>query len=78
MAFYLFAQAVANSIAALALVVIPFAVFGRWPPRELLLCSTLGGASSPFAWRAYRGVRGYMGRKTEKGDTEPESPENGK
>ena len=56
----MFSQTVANSIAAIAaiaIVVIPFAVLGRWPPWELLMCVSIGGALSPFAWRGYRAVR---------------------
>ncbi len=53
----LLAQAVANSIAALALVVIPFWLTGRWPPQEVLIGSSIGGALSPFAWRIYRAAR---------------------
>jgi len=54
---WMLAQAVANSIAALALVVIPFWLAGRWPPQEVLLGSSIGGALSPFAWRIYRAAR---------------------
>jgi hypothetical protein len=52
------AQAVANSIATSALVVIPYAVMGRWPPQEMLLMSGIGGALSPLVWRVYRAARG--------------------
>jgi hypothetical protein len=61
----------ANSIAAFAMVVIPFALFGRWPPRELLLCSSIGGALSPFAWRAYRAVSDNLGGQTNNGKVVP-------
>jgi hypothetical protein len=70
------AQAIANSIAALAIVVIPFAVFGRWPPRELLLCSSIGGAMSPFAWRLYRAVSDYLTGPTKKSEAESRTPRN--
>jgi hypothetical protein len=67
------AQAVANSIAALALVVIPFWLVGRWPPREVLLGCSIGGALSPFAWRIYRAAReSPVGPASEK-DTKPPS-----
>ena len=69
----LLAQAVANSIAALALVVIPFWLAGRWPPREVLLGCSIGGALSPFAWRIYRAARGYPEGPSSEGDTTPPS-----
>jgi len=72
----LLAQAIANSVAALAIVVIPFAVFGRWPPRELLLCSSIGGAMSPFAWRLYRAVSDYLTGPTENNEEESRTPRN--
>jgi hypothetical protein len=67
---YLLAQAVAITIATLGIVVIPFAVIGRWPPQELLICSSIGGAMSPFWWRMYRAVRGYTSGPTDAGDSE--------
>ena len=67
----LLAQAIANSIATLAIIVIPFAMMGRWPPQYLLLCSSFGGALSPFAWRMYRATRGYPSGPTEMGGSEP-------
>jgi hypothetical protein len=60
---YAMAQSIANSIAAIAIVVIPFAVFGRWPPRELIVCSSIGGAISPFAWRVYRALSVILSAK---------------
>ena len=74
--FYMVVQMVANSIAAFAIVVVPFAVFGRWPPRELLLFSSIGGAMSPFAWRAYRAVSDYLGGKTKNVEGELRPPKN--
>ena len=68
---YMLAQAVANSIATLSLVVIAFALMGRWPPQELLLGASIGGALSPFAWRAYRAVRAFPDGPSEKADSEP-------
>jgi hypothetical protein len=56
---YLLAQSVANSIATVAIVVIPFALMGQWPPREMLIASSIGGAMSPFVWRLYRSIWGY-------------------
>jgi hypothetical protein len=57
MIIYLLAQAVANSIAAFAIVVVVFAFTGQWPPRVLLVGSSIGGAMSPLAWRTYRAIR---------------------
>jgi hypothetical protein len=70
------AQSIANSIAAFAIVVIPFVVFGRWPPRELILCSSIGGAMSPFAWRVYRAVSDYLHGPTKNGEAESRMPGN--
>jgi len=67
----LLAQAVANSIAALALVVIPFWLVGRWPPQEVVLGSSIGGALSPFAWRIYRAARGSPEGTSSEKDVEP-------
>ena len=69
---HLLAQMVANTIATTAIVVVTFAVMGRWPPQELLMCSSIGGALSPFVWRIYRAVRSYYGGPTNAGD--PEQP----
>jgi hypothetical protein len=68
---YLLAQSLANSIAMIAIVVIAFAVIGRWPPQNLLLCSSIGGALSPFAWRMYRAVRSDPVVPTEIDGSEP-------
>ena len=69
----LLAQAVANSIAAVALVVIPFWLAGRWPPQEVLLGCSIGGALSPFAWRIYRAARGSPERTSNEQDVKPPS-----
>ena len=69
----LLAQAVANSIAALALVVIPFWLAGRWPPQEVLLGCSIGGALSPFAWRIYRTARGSPEGTSSDEDVKPPS-----
>jgi hypothetical protein len=69
----LLAQAVANSIAAFALVVIPFWLVGQWPPREVLLGCSIGGALSPFAWRIYRVARGYPEGTSSEEDVTPPS-----
>jgi len=69
----LLAQAVANSIAAVALVVIPFWLAGRWPPQEVLLGCSIGGALSPFAWRIYRAARGSPERTSSEQDVKPPS-----
>ena len=53
----LLAQAVANAIVALAIVVVAFALTGRSPPPELLVGSSIGGALSPVAWQTYRAIR---------------------
>ncbi len=66
----LLAQAVANSIAAFALVVVPFAFMGRWPPPELFIVSSIGGALSPFAWRMSRAIYEDAVRPAEDGDAE--------
>ncbi len=66
----LLAQAVANSIAAFALVVVPFAFMGRWPPPELFIGSSIGGALSPFVWRMYRAMFGYPVRPSDEGGAE--------
>ena len=42
-----------------------------WPPQYLLLCSSIGGALSPFVWRMYRSVRGYPVVPTEMDGSEP-------
>ncbi len=68
--FNLLAQAVANSIAAFALVVVPFAFMGRWPPPELFIGSSIGGALSPFAWRMFRAIYGGPVSPPEEGDAE--------
>jgi hypothetical protein len=70
------AQSIANSIASFAIVVIPFAVFGRWPLRQLILCSSIGGAMSPFAWRVYRAVSDYLYGTTKNGEAESRMPRN--
>jgi hypothetical protein len=67
----LLAQSLANSIAMIAIVVIAFAVIGRWPPQNLLLCSSIGGALSPFAWRMYRAVSSVPVVPTEIDGSEP-------
>ena len=69
----LLAQAVANSIATLTLVVIPFWIVGRWPPQEVLLGCSIGGALSPFAWRIYRAARGSPERTSSEQDVKPPS-----
>jgi hypothetical protein len=70
---WMLAQAVANSIAAVALVVIPFWLAGRWPPQEVLLGCSIGGALSPFAWRIYRAVRGSPEGSASEKDVKPPS-----
>jgi hypothetical protein len=69
---WMLAQAVANSIAAVALVVIPFWLVGRWPQEVLLGCS-IGGALSPFAWRIYRAARGSPERTSSEEDVKAPS-----
>jgi len=69
----LLAQAVANSIAAVALVVIPFWLAGRWPPQEVLLGCSIGGALSPFAWRIYRTARESPEGPSSEEDVKPPS-----
>jgi hypothetical protein len=66
----LLAQAVANSIAAFALVVVPFAFMGRWPPPELFIGSSISAALSPFVWRMYRAIYGGPVSPSEEGDVE--------
>jgi len=68
---WMLAQAVANSIAAVALVVIPFWLLGRWPPQEVLLGCSIGGALSPFAWRIYRAARGFPEGTSSEEDVKP-------
>ncbi len=51
------AYSIADAIVAAGIVVVAFAVTKRWPPQELLLGASIGGALSPFVWRAYRVYR---------------------
>ena len=69
----LLAKFMCYAIAALALVVIPFWLVGRWPPWEVLLGCSIGGALSPFAWRIYRAARGYHKGTASEEDTAPPS-----
>jgi hypothetical protein len=70
---WMLAQAIANSIAAVALVVISFWLVVRWPPQEALVGSSIGGALSPFAWRIYRAARGYPEGPASEKDVNPPS-----
>jgi|GEM_PF-2207581 hypothetical protein len=68
---WMLAQAIANSIAAWALVVISFWFVVRWPPQEALVGSSIGGALSPFAWRIYRAARGSPEGPASEKDVKP-------
>lgn len=53
----LFAQAITGVIVFLGLTSVWFVVTGQWPPREVLIAASIGGALSPWFWRGTRALR---------------------
>ena len=46
----LFTQALVGAIVFTGLVVVVFALTGRWPPQEMFVGASLGVALSPLFW----------------------------
>ena len=55
LAWSLFSQALAGAIVFAGLVVVVFALTGQWPPQEMFVGASIGGALSPLFWRSADG-----------------------
>ncbi len=54
--WHVFVQSIAGAIVLIGIVVVAYAITGKWPPKYLLVSSSIGGGLSPFVWRIYRAV----------------------
>jgi hypothetical protein len=50
----LFARALVGAIVFAGIVVVAFALTGRWPPQALFVGASIGGALSPAFWSLVR------------------------
>jgi len=70
LAWSLFSQALAGAIVFAGLVVVVFALTGQWPPQEMFVGASIGGALSPLFWRVVRLATGSAGKLTDENNTD--------
>lgn len=65
----LFAQVLTGAIVFTGLVVVVFTLTGQWPPQEMVMGASIGGALSPLFWRLIRWASGSAGESTDENKT---------